>query len=305
MKESIMSNAPGQLTPFQQKTQLRLQEMEVEWRRTLFERFRNICREEMMEVMKTLLETMHTPQALEQKLEELRHSSEMAQDGLQTVLAQTCEEVKGLSGKLESQTAASTTVDTTALETAAKEAADRQEQLAQQTMSQQEKTAKLIQEDVRKSTEMTRQSALKATILTAAITALVCIGAAAALKYLGKFSLINEKEVLAQQSTRQQISEEQSTLKSLLAKKLDTETEIENLTTRHTATQMELKKTIDAQQAAVATLAATNQQIATSQRIQDQFRFKLVKGEDGGVFVEIPADAKPFEYQGQTFIQVK
>ncbi|EIP99936.1 hypothetical protein OpiT1DRAFT_04469 [Opitutaceae bacterium TAV1] len=300
-----MSNAPGQLTPFQQKTQLRLQEMEVEWRRTLFERFRHICREEMMEVMKTLLETMHTPQALEQKLEELRHSSEMAQDGMQTILAQTCEEVRTLSGKLESQTAASVTVDTTALETAAKEAAERQEQLAKQTMSQQEKTSRLIQDDVRKSTEVTRKSAMKAAILSAAVTALICAGAVAGLKYWKGITLVTPSEMVAQRQQVQEVAQTASTLKQMIARKMDVEGEIENLTVRRSAAEADLKKSTESLQATMASLAATNQLIAASQRIQDQFRFKLVKGEDGGVFVEIPADAKPFEYQGQTFIQVK
>ncbi|AHF89633.1 hypothetical protein OPIT5_04665 [Opitutaceae bacterium TAV5] len=301
-----MSNAPGQLTQFQQKAQLRLQEMEVEWRRTLFERFRHICREEMMDVMKTLLDTMHTPQALEQKLEELRRTSEMAQDGMQTMLARTCEEVQGLATKLDSQT----TIDTAPLAAVTKETSERQEQLAKQTMSQQEKTSKLIQEDVRKSAEVMRKAVRKASLLTAGITIVVFLGAIAALKFVGGgFNLVSNAEMTAQRNVQKKLEQEiaQKTLANgtLEEKKDALETEIRNLEGRRDALLAEMKQTTGAQREATANLAATQRLVSQLQQVEDQFRFKLVKGEDGGVFVEIPEDAKPFLYQDRNYIQVK
>lgn len=296
-----MLNTPiQQPSQFQQKAQMRLQEMEVEWRRTLFERFRGICREEMMEVMKTLLDTMQGPQEMAQRLEALHHSQQAAQQEVQELLHRTCEEMKNLSERMEQPPPAM--VDTSSLEVLAKEAAQRQEQLAQQTLVQQEKAIQTIQDDVRQSTEVTRRSSLKVGILIAVITALVCVGAMVGLKYLGKFTVVSERELMSQRQAEQTL---QGSLKSLEQQKATSSEELAKLNSRRDAMEDSLKRNSEQQRAAAASLSAIQQQITRLQQLQDQFRFKLVKGEDGGVFVEIAEDAKPFPFENRTFIQVK
>jgi hypothetical protein len=301
-----MSNTPAPLTPFQQRAQLRLQEKETEWRRTLFERFRHICREEMMEVMKTLLETMQTPQDLERRLEELRQAEETTKEQTHTLLTQACEEMKSLTHRLETlPTTPPTTMDTTALEKTAKETAERQEQLANQTMSQQEKIGRLIRDNVQETTDAARRSTKKTVLMAALLIALAGLAAIAGLKFLGGMTLLSPAEMSAQQETLRQITEQQALLKTLKTQKIAAEEELDNLVVRQKDMEAQLLKTTEAQKAVMSVLTTANKEIGQAQQIQEQFRFKLVRGESGGVFVEIAPDTKPFEHDGKTYIQVK
>ncbi|EIP97296.1 hypothetical protein OpiT1DRAFT_01730 [Opitutaceae bacterium TAV1] len=296
-----MSNTPAPLTPFQQRAQLRLQEKETEWRRTLFERFRHICREEMMEVMKSLLETMQTPQDLERRLGELRHAEEATREQTHALLTQACEEMKSLAHRLEARPATPATVDTAALEKAAKEATERQEQLASQTMSQQERVGRLIRDDVEKTTRSTKKAVIRAAMLIA----LAGLAAIAGLKFLGGMTLLGPAEREAQQETLQRIAEQQTLLRTLETQKTAAEEKLGELVVRQKDLEAQLLRTAEAQTAAMTVLSAANREIGQAQQLQEQFRFKLARGETGGVFVEIEPDTKPFEYDGKTYILVK
>lgn len=297
-----MSNESTHLTQFQQKAQIRLQEMEVEWRRTLFERFREICREEMMEVMKTLLSSMHSPEELQQRLAELQQSQQSAQMELFSTVSQTSEEIKALASKLESH---STQPDTQALEEITKEAAAKQESLAKEAISKQEENTRKLQEDVRQSVQVSRLSLMKGVILSAVITLLVCAGAVAALKFLGNSALVSESEVRARETLSRQKAEAATELKTLQERRAALDKELEDLGKRRDALTADIRQSTETQRTAAANVSALQRQITQLQQIQEQFRFKLVKGEEQGVFVEVPPDATPFAYGDKIFIQVK
>jgi chromosome segregation ATPase len=297
-----MSNESTHLTQFQQKAQIRLQEMEVEWRRTLFERFREICREEMMEVMKTLLSSMHSPEELQQRLAEIQQTQHSAQMELFSTVSQTSEEIKALASKLESHSAAP---DTQALEELTKEAAAKQESLAKEAISKQEENTRKLQEDVRQSAQFSRVSLMKGVILSAVITLLVCAGAVAALKFLGNSALVSESEVRARDNLSRQKAEAATEIKTLQERKETLDKELAELGKRRDALTADIRQSTETQRTAAANVGALQRQITQLQQIQEQFRFKLVKGEEQGVFVEVPPDATPFAYGDKIFIQVK
>lgn len=297
-----MSNTPTYLTQFQQKAQLRLQEMEVEWRRTLFERFREICREEMLDVMKSLLSTMNSPEALAQKLEEMSLASQTAQDGLHAMLEQTRLEVQKIASEMKSPTPAP--VDTTGIEEIAKDAKTRQEQLFTQTMRQQENSAAQIKEEVREANNSSRSTVVRTMIISAILILLICAVAVFVLNRMGATMLMSgDVQTISQQ--KMEVATLEAKANSLAGQKADLEKEFQQLTARKEALQAELRQSTEMQSSLTNNLTALQQQLTKLRELEEQFRFKLVKGETGGVFVEIPADAKPFEHMGQTFIQVK
>ena len=298
-----MSNESTHLTQFQQKAQIRLQEMEVEWRRTLFERFREICREEMMEVMKTLLSTMHSPEELQQRLTELQQSQQSAQMELFSTVSQTSEDIKALASKLESHSTGTT--DTQALEELTKEAAAKQESLAKEAISKQEEHARILQEDVRQSAQVSRASSMRGVILSAVITLLVCAGAVAALKFLGNSALVSESEVRAREKLTTDKTKLTTELTALEEKKATLGKELEDLGKRRDALTADIRQSTETQRTAAANVSALQRQVTQLQQIQEQFCFKLLKGEEQGVFVEVPPDATPFAYGDKIFIQVK
>ncbi|RRJ97862.1 hypothetical protein Ga0100231_005230 [Opitutaceae bacterium TAV4] len=275
------THEPTQLTQFQQRAQLRLREKEAEWRRTLFERFRHICREEMMDVMKTLLDTLPSPQELELRQEELLQSQQSRQTMLAT-LDQTSRKMTELAERIEKLPM--TTVDTSALERETKEMVERQEQQTNRILAQQENTFRDILTHTHKSA--------KTTIL---IVGLICLGAIAGLKYLGNFTLVNETDIAAQNRLAMDVQTNLTLLESQRAALL---TEIKELTTTRETLQTELRQNIELQ-------TTVQQQTASLQRLQEEFRFQLVKGATGGVFVEIQPEAQPFDYEGKTYIQVR
>ncbi len=298
-----MSNTPTYLTQFQQKAQLRLQEMDVEWRRTLFERFREICREEMLDVMKSLLSTMNSPEALAQKLEEMSAASHIAQDGLHDMLEQTRKEVQLLAEQVKAPPPVS--VDTKELEELTKESRTRQEQLFTQTMRQQENSAAQIKEEVRQGSDSSRRTVIWMMILAVVLTILICAATVFSMKFFGSAALLTQTDIEGVKMRETEMAMLEAKVQALVAQKSELEKEFQQLTARREALQVELRQSAEMQSAATANLTVLQQQLTKLRALEEQFRFKMVKGETGGVFVEIPADAKPFEHQGQTFIQMK
>lgn len=304
-KESIMSNTPH-LTQFQQKAQMRLQEMDVEWRRTLFERFREICREEVLDVMKSLLTTMKSPEALALKLEEMSLASRTAQDGLHEMLEQTCQEVRRMAEQMKTGAPASLLplVDTKALEEMALDSRNRQENLFALATRQQENATMQIKEDLRESGNASRRTIIRTTsILTLAIF-LICATALFVLNRLGT-TLLTAADMTAIETRKAEAAALDAKVQMLMGEKSKQEKEYMRLMVDRETLQVELRKTSEMQRAATASLADLQQTLTKLQALEEQFRFKLVKGENGGVFVEIPAEAKPFQHEEATFIQVK
>jgi DNA repair exonuclease SbcCD ATPase subunit len=257
----------------------------------------------MMEVMKTLLSTMHNPEELQRHLTELQQSQQSAQMELFSTVSQTSEEIKALASKLEAHTPGTT--DTQALEEITKEAAAKQESLAKEAISKQEEHTRILQEDVRQSAQLSRSSLMKGAVISALITLLVCAAGVASLKFLGNSALVSESEVKARESLSRQKAELSTELKTLQEQKAAAGKELEDLAKRRDALTADIRQSTETQRTASANVSTLQRQITQLQQIQEQFRFKLVKGEDQGVFVEVPSDATPFAYGDKIFIQVK
>lgn len=256
-----------------------------------------------MEVMKTLVSTMHSPEELQQRLAELQQSQQSAQMELFSTVTQTSEEIKALAGKLESHTSGG--AGTQALEELTKETAAKQESLAKEAISKQEESTRMLQEDVRLSAQISRSSLMRGVILAAVITLAVCVCAVAALKFLGNSALVSESELKARENLSRQKAELSTEVKTLQEQKAAVSKEIEDLGKRRDALTADIRQSTETQRTASANVGALQKQITQLQQIQEQFRFKLVKGEEQGVFVEVPQDATPFAYGDKIFIQVK
>lgn len=312
-----MSNEQNLPTQFQQKAELRIQEMDLEWRRTLFERFRIICREEMMDVMQALMSSTRSlsDTELEKKMEELAQNSaghhtellasvteirenvKTQQTELAEATAQTAGELRNLKEKLEQPQP----VPTQIIETIAKE----QQAMSAALATKQEETARTIQDDVRQTANLSQASVKKAVIITALICLLVCAGAVAALYFVGGMGLVSSNDLRSREQVIAQKNALGAEVTALQDQKAAIQKDIDLLKTQKQATETEARQSTASQAALLANINALQQNISRLQELQEQFRFKLVKGETGGVFVEIPAEAQPFKYQDKTFIQVK
>ena len=312
-----MSNEPSLPTQFQQKAELRLQEMELEWRRTLFERFRTICREEMMDVMQALMSNTKATSSgeLEAKMEEIRQSTEMHHSellasvteikqntkadlaGISTASAQTAEELHNLKTKLEQPQ----TADPQIIETISKG----QQAMSEALASKQEETSNLLQEDVRKTAQLSQTATKKAVMITALVCVLLGAGAVAALYFLGGATLVRNTDLKSREQAITQKNALTAEVKTLQGQKDTLQKEIDQLKAQKQATETEARQVMASQATLVTNVNTLQQSISRLQELQEQFRFKLVKGEAGGVFVEIPQEAQPFQYQDRTFIQVK
>ena len=81
--------------------------------------------------------------------------------------------------------------------------------------------------------------------------------------------------------------------------------ELKGKTAQQQVLTVELNKSAEAQRALAANMNSLEQQLKRLQQLQEQFRFKLVRGEQGGAYVEVPTNSKPFSYGGKEYIQVK
>ena len=212
---------------------------DAEWQRALLERLRQVCREEMTEVMKGLVEEGHITPALEEKLTDV------------------------------------------------------------------EVTAKSLQEDVRQSANMSRGAVWKSVLTATARCLLLCGGGLAALHFLGGFNLISASEVNAQKVQVQQKAQLMAEVQQLNEAKVALDNELKAKTAQQQVLTVELNKSAEAQRALAANMKSLEQQLKRLQQLQEQFRFKLVRGEQGGAYVEVPTNSKPFSYGGKEYIQVK
>ncbi len=312
-----MSNESSQPTQFQQRAELRLQEMELEWRRTLFERFRTICREEMMDVMHALVSNTKATNSeeLEAKLKEInqqtlaqhaemlnamveiKQSAQSNQAEFTATTAQTAEELRTLKLRLEQPPA----TDPQVIETISKG----QQAISKEIAAKQEETTKTLQEDVRRSAQASQTQVKKSVMVAALACVLLCLGAVAALYFLGGAALVSSNDLKARDQAISQKSALTAEITALQNQKAAIQKEIDTLKSQKQAAETETKQATASQASLMANLNTLQQNISRLQELQEQFRFKLVKGETGGVFVEIPPEAQPFKFMEKTFIQVK
>lgn len=81
-------------------------------------------------------------------------------------------------------------------------------------------------------------------------------------------------------------------------------TEIDKLKSDETAVRLQIKQAADSAAAVAQVRSQAQSDIRKMQQIQEQNRFKLLEGQGGNVFVEIPTESKAFTYQGKTYIKV-
>lgn len=142
-------------------------------------------------------------------------------------------------------------------------------------------------------------------MITAIICILVGVAAVSALRLFSGSSLVSEAEM----TKRDQWLTERTNLKSELATlqtaQAMTQQETDKKKSQLEALSAEIRQTTATQTTLATNLNAMQQQIAQLQQLQEQFRFKLLKGESGGVFVEVPPQAQSFQFAEKTYIQVK
>lgn len=233
-----MATEPTNLPQFHRAGQMQ-SAADVEWQRALLERLRIVCREEMMDAMKTLVDSGHVTPALDEKL------------------------------------------------------------------SAMEESAKSLQEDVRQSASLSRGALWKAVLLTAMVSFVLFLGGVALLHFAGGAALVNEGALKTQQAQAQKKALLTAEVQNLGEQKVQLESDVQKITEQHQALNAEVARSTEAQRALAANLGTLEQQFKKLQQLQEQFRFKLVKGEAGGAFVEIPEDAEPFNYNGKIYIQVR
>ncbi len=233
-----MTNSSNNLPQYQRGGAMQ-SAADAEWQRALLERLRQVCREEMTEVMKGLVEEGHITPALEEKLTDV------------------------------------------------------------------EATARNLQEDVRQSANMSRGAVWKSVLTATILCLLLCGGGIAALHFLGGFNLINESEVRAQKTQVQQKAQLTAEVQTLTEAKAALDEELKAKTAQQQVLTVELNKSAEAQRSLAANMNSLEQQLRRLQQLQEQYRFKMVRGEQGGAYVEVPADAKPFSYGGKQYVQVK
>jgi hypothetical protein len=81
--------------------------------------------------------------------------------------------------------------------------------------------------------------------------------------------------------------------------------EVEKLRAEETATRLQIKQSADTVTAVNQARAQAQADIRKLQEIQEKNRFKLLQGQEGSIFVEVPLNSKPFAYQGKTYVKVQ
>jgi chromosome segregation ATPase len=160
-------------------------------------------------------------------------------------------------------------------------------------------------QQVQGAVEKTRSSAWKAAIFSVFLTLLFCSGGVAGLHYLGGFSLQSKGDVQKEMQSLKKKSELELSIKTLSAGKKTIEDDIKQLEGRREALNAEVHKSVGAQRNLAAILTAVEQRIKSVQELQDQYRFKLVRGEKEGVYAEIESGVRPVIHEGKTYIKIK
>jgi hypothetical protein len=111
---------------------------------------------------------------------------------------------------------------------------------------------------------------------------------------------------------QQQRQKEQKELEQLRQDALDAKTqhevqlaEVEKLRADEIATRLQIKQSADTVTAVNQARTQAQSDIRKLQEIEEKNRFKLLQGQEGAVFVEVPSSAKPFAYQGKNYIKVQ
>jgi hypothetical protein len=179
------------------------------------------------------------------------------------------------------------------------------EKITQQGAAKQDEATRTLQQDVLLAGRLSRAALWKAVIFAFSVSLVVCAGGLAALYFLGGAKLVSADDTRKLQAATAERTRVQAEVGNLIKEKEQVDGEIKALKVQQDALAVDVRKNIDAQRAVLVTSAGVEAQLRKLQELQERFRFKMIKGEDGGVFVEIPPDAAPFVHEGKTYIEVK
>ncbi len=110
------------------------------------------------------------------------------------------------------------------------------------------------------------------------------------------------KEEVAQTESR--LASQQAALAQVEQGRATALEEMEALRTEETLIRVQLKDAAETVTAITQARTRAQEDVRKLQQIQEANRFKLLPGNRGAVFVEIPAEAEPFLYQGKSYIKV-
>lgn len=160
-------------------------------------------------------------------------------------------------------------------------------------------------QSVQGAVEKTKSSTWKAAMFSVFLTLLFCSGGVAGLHYLGGFSLQSKTDLQKEKESLKKKSELELSIKTLSAGRKTIEDEIKQLEGRREALNAEVHKSVGAQRNLASILTSVEQQIKSVQLLQEQYRFKLVRGEKEGVYAEIEPGVRPVTHEGKTYIKIK
>lgn len=84
---------------------------------------------------------------------------------------------------------------------------------------------------------------------------------------------------------------------------LSLKVEIERISQQRAELLLALQQSTEMLEALGAAKALAQTELLKLQALQEKFRFKLLPGQGGSVFVETPSNALPFRYQGKTYVE--
>jgi hypothetical protein len=103
------------------------------------------------------------------------------------------------------------------------------------------------------------------------------------------------------QASLKKLTEDQSVV---LAERVRIAEEVEGLRAEEAAVRLQIRESAETMATINQSRAKAQEDIRRLQTIQEQNRFKLIPGNKGAVFVEIEAEAQPFQYQGRNYVRV-
>lgn len=280
-----MSNqSPTTLTPFQQKALTRIQTMEVETRQMVYEKMRELCREEMRGALSELLTA--TPASTPQ-MEALAQQQQQTQ----RLLADVADKME----KQRTQPKA---------DVMAKEAAKAVRNVMSESEERGQLAAQNLMNNLRENQQVMKRTGWKMMAGTALAVVAVVVLLLSGLWLAGRNpKVLTEAQQQEERYLTERLAELRAAVKQTEEKIVQRKGELLQLEDQKAKVDTSLQAMAETQQTQARTLAELNVQMTKLQQLQEQFRFKVVPGLEG-TYVEVPPNTMPFIQGRQTLIKV-
>lgn len=193
---------------------------------------------------------------------------------------------------------------------AAQKAAESMEQLAAVTIEEVSKNnSRSAEELLREQQTMAKRQRFWTAATLGLVTLVMLAGTLGVVAYLrweqkselgSEIIRLQQEKEKAQQETSailQTSAEEKARHDAMLA-------EVERLRAEETQIRLQIKNSADTVTAMNQVRSKAQEDVGVLQDIQEKNRFKLLQGQGRAVFVEVPDNARTFQYQGKTYIKV-